>query len=267
MKINRRKLVAAGVFSTATLAGANLFRRARAPIRPDSSTLRLDQPSDEIRSLAASICQGESTPRAKALALYRFVRDEIAFGFTPEFNSATPEYTAAVRRGHCNPQASLLVALLAAAGIEARQHFVIIRNDILQGVFPERAMPPPEIDHSFAEVRFAKTDPWIRLDGYILDPPLYRGALARLRREGRTLGFGAHVAGEMDWDGERDCMVQFADPGMALADAGAFVDARDFYQSSAYRAPLTPFSRLLYRNFALAATNKNLDALRQSGAS
>lgn len=53
--------------------------------------------------------------------------------------------------------------------------------------------------------------------------PLYEAAVARLRREGRQLGWGAHVGGTVDWDGASDAFAQLVDPrAMVLKDLGTF---------------------------------------------
>jgi len=51
--------------------------------------------SPTIAALATSLTKSvdPSSPNAKALALYKYVRDDIAFGFTPLFDCASPEDT------------------------------------------------------------------------------------------------------------------------------------------------------------------------------
>ena len=143
-----------------------------------SASLRVDQPSPVIRALAQRLV-GATTPEARALGCFRFVRDEIHFGFTPRFDLASAEETLVFGRGHCNPQAVLFASLLHAAGIEARLHVVTISNEILAGVFPPPGGPPARLAHTFTQVWLAGE--WRRLDGYIVDPLLYARALSRLR--------------------------------------------------------------------------------------
>ena len=104
-----------------------------------SASFRVDQPSPVIRALAQRLVAGATTPEARALACFRFVRDEIHFGFTPRFDIASAEETLVFGRGHCNPQAILFASLLHAAGVEMRLHLVRISNEILAGIFPPPA--------------------------------------------------------------------------------------------------------------------------------
>ena len=225
-------------------------------------SLRVDNPSPAIRALAKRLVAGATTPETRALACFRFVRDEIHFGFTPCFDLANAEQTLAFRRGHCNPQAVLFASLLHAAGVEARLHLVTISNEILAGIFPPPGGPPARLAHTFTEVRLAGE--WRRVDGYIVDPLLHARAVPRLRAEGRRLGWGVHVNGCIDWDGRSDCMVQFVDDEMlAGPDHGTTLDPAPFFASTANPQRLRIVSRLLYRVFAVAPANRTLDAMRR----
>jgi hypothetical protein len=253
---SRRGVLAALAMTARTLAGPRLAAAG--------SDLRVDRPSPAVREIARRLTPPMAPPRERALALYRFVRDEIRFGFTDRFDLATPDETLTRRRGHCNPQAALFASLCHAAGLEARVHFVTIADDILAGIFPGRAAPPPRLTHSFTELRL--DDRWIHLDGYIVDPALHAAALAQLRREGRRLGYGVHADGRIEWDGTSDCMAQFVSPAMlAGPDHGTFVDLAAFYHSAAYTQRLNVVTGLLYRTFAVPPANATLDRLR-SGA-
>ena len=114
--------------------------------------INLEKPSATIRAQALALTSGLSRRRDRALALHNFVRDNIQFGFTPYFDWATPEDTLRLRRGHCNPQTALLVALLNAAQVPAKQHFVLIPRSILKGLAPGL---PQTLLHSYTEVNVA----------------------------------------------------------------------------------------------------------------
>ena len=73
-----------------------------------------------------------------------------------------------------------------------------IDNEILRGV----VQAPPRLSHVFTE--FYLDGGWFRLDSYIVDPPLRKAALAKLRSEGRKLGYGCHVSANGKWDGTQD---------------------------------------------------------------
>ena len=216
----------------------------------------------ELRRQAAEIVAGATSDRERAVRIYEFVRDEIEYGFTARFDAADPLFTLRTGRGHCNPQTALFVALARAADLEARQRFVSISDEVLDGVWPKRAPRSGVLDHSYAEVRL--DGEWLRVDGYTLDEPLYRAALARLRSEGLDAGFGAHRDSCRVWDGRSDCMAQFADPAMLQPDGdhGPFEDPTVYYESEGYTQRLTGLTRMLYRVFGMKMMNRTLDRLR-----
>lgn len=199
-------------------------------------------------------------PREKALAIFRFVRDGVDYGFTRKFDAADPSDTLHIGRGHCNPKTELFVSMLRSVGIEARQRFVTISGDVLYGLFPKRVQPPQTLDHSYAEVRLDGR--WLRVDGFIPDSRLFEGARARLRSEGLELGYGVHLRGCNSWNGLEDCMAQFADAEMLVTEHPLFDPARAFYRSPSYTQRLGPVSGFFYRVFGVAALNKKLDEIR-----
>jgi transglutaminase-like putative cysteine protease len=236
-------------------------------VSPADRTRRLDvtRPSPAIRTLAERIVAGAVTRRERALACFRFVRDEIRFGFAPRFDLATPEETLASGVGHCNPQATLFASLLCAVDVEARLHAVTITREILDGIFPDRAAPPERLAHTFTEVRL--DGDWVPVDGYIVDPRLRAAALPRLHRRGRTLGFGVHVDGSDEWDGATRCMSQFVSDAMrAGPDHGTFADAHGFFSSDRNPQRLGVLTGLLYRTFAVGPANRALDRVRDGHA-
>ena len=217
----------------------------------------------ELSALAAEIVGDETDPRQQAIRVFDYVRDEIRFGFTGRFDMADPSFTVDKGRGHCNPQTELFVTLLRSLGIEARQSFVTIGPEILDGLMPGPAPALEEINHSFAEVRL--DDRWIRVDGYIVDPPLARAAKSRLRAEGAEIGYGAHVDSCSEWNGIDDCMSQFVSSDMAREGGahGAF-EPDEFYASDAYTQEMTGFTRLMYRWFGKRMMNRKIDKVRRS---
>lgn len=261
---SRRKLLQAGLAALPAAAVAGACAHTSSQRTPGGDTMKLDEPGEAVRAVALEVTRGLRTPRDKALALFSFMRDGIAFGFTPRFDRATPEETLRFGRGHCNPQAALFTALLHAVGLEARQHFVTLSNAVLDGLFPERASPPARITHSYTEVRLDGA--WVPLDGYILDRSYHRAATALLRRQGRVLGLGAHRDGLVDWDGSSPCFSQMADPAMVLADHGATTEPERFYASPDYAQRLGVVGGLLFRAFAVDPANARIDSIRSGQA-
>lgn len=182
-----------------------------------------------------------TSDREVAVALHDYVRDHVAFGFTPYFDAATPEQTLALGIGHCNPQASLIVALLRRAGLKARFQPVTIDNKVLYGAI----QAPPRLSHVFTEVLIG--DAWQRLDSYIVDLPLCRAAVSRLKSENRELGYGCHVDATGIWNGIHDSYSQVATPQMILEVHEPVDRIETFYASRAYRHRVGPlrFSSIL----------------------
>jgi len=246
--VKRRSLLAAGAGLGGLFFGCS---------SPRSTLPRLDEPDAEVAALARSLTDRAQTPRERARTLYRFVREQVRFGFTPRFDDAHPGETLRFARGHCNPKGTLFATLLHAVDIGARQRFVTIDSEVLRGLFPPGASPPGKLTHSLVEVRLDGA--WIPLDGYIVDRRLFEAARRRLRR---PLGYGIHRDGAIDWDGRTPCMVQLADESMVLADHGAFRDPRRFYRSRGYVQRQSRLAAFFYRAFAVDAVNTHIDALR-----
>ncbi len=215
----------------------------------------------EIERKAIEITAGAKSARERAQRIFAFVRDDIEYGFTRRFDEADPAFTLRKARGHCNPQTELLVELMLAAGIPARQRFVTIDPDILDGLLPVVAKPLEELNHSFAEVRLG--DQWIRIDGYAVDPALWWGARERLAENGLEAGWGVHRDSCISWDGESDCMGQFVDPEWTRQLHDPIEPARSFYEGPEYTQRMRGLTGFLYRNFGVTWMNLKLDRLRR----
>ncbi|KAJ0390322.1 hypothetical protein ATCC90586_011542 [Pythium insidiosum] len=129
-------------------------------------------------------------------------------------------------RGFCNTQSTLFTALLRAAGIPARIHFVTIDAEILHGL----NIPGPYVDHSFTEVFLDGR--WVATDSYIADSSFFHNGLKRLEREGREMGYGLHRRGTIAWDGSTDAFSQYlhsVERPISSRDFGVFADYKDFY--------------------------------------
>ncbi len=211
---------------------------------------------DQCRSTAHS-------PRELAIALHDVVRDEVLFGFTPYFDAATPERTLQLGIGHCNPQASLMIALFRTAGFEARLRPATIGNDILRGT----ADTPARLSHLFTEVNLEGQ--WLRLDSYIDDPALRRSAIDRLRRDGRALGYGCHATATGKWDGRSNAFSQVATDSMIYELHDPVDDLETFFASPAYQHRVGPlrYNTLLMPTrliapIAMRAANLRIERMR-----
>lgn len=221
----------------------------------------IDAGTPAIVEVARRVTAGATADRERAVRLHDFVRDAVPFGFAPAFYDQTASEVLRAGVGYCNTKSTLFVALLRAAGIPARQHFVDIDARILDGVIDPRTA---WVDHSFTEVQL-DAGRWVRVDSYIVDLPLAERARARLRREDRLLGYGVHRHGVSEWDGATDAFSQWVDDGavprLTTVDHGVFDDVGAFYASGRGRNALGPVVRLVFGIFSRCA-NRRLDALR-----
>lgn len=190
--------------------------------------LDIDHPA--LKATTARVTAGATTVRKQAVRIHDFVRDEIQFGWAPAFYRQKASEVLAGEIGYCNTKSTLFVAMLRTAGIPARQHFVSLRADILHGLISPGTR---YVDHSYSEVQIDGR--WLRVDSYIVDRGLAIQARARLAREGRALGYGAHRNGVSDWDGRGDAFSQFVNDGtvenLTDADHGVYADVGAFYDS------------------------------------
>ena len=75
--------------------------------------------TDSIKTLAAKLTKGLTSNDAKALSIYNYVRDEIAYSYYADSKYGAAG-TLSAGQGNCVDQASLVVALCRAANIPAR---------------------------------------------------------------------------------------------------------------------------------------------------
>ncbi len=221
-----------------------------------------------LKAIVGEVLGGKQNERDKAVALHNYVRDAVRFGFNKYFDASTPETTLASGRGQANPKSWLMAALFRAAGFECFQRFVVIPKTILQDVFPPNQdwLIPSEISHSFVEVQVEGR--WCQIDSYVVDNQLMEAGSARLRREGREMGYGVRLGGTNIWDGRGDAFSQFSGDLM-IEDHGRVTDPEEFYKDKRYRnkafgIPLNTIYRLLGER-GVGPINANLDRIRRLG--
>ncbi|MEM8711310.1 MAG: transglutaminase-like domain-containing protein [Planctomycetota bacterium] len=164
----------------------------------------IDSAHPSVQALSSRLVEGSSGPRAAAVAIHDFVRDQVAFGFPPDFYATRASRTLELGVGYCNTKSTLFVALLRAVGIPSRIHFVDLDADLLGGIVD----PGTEyVDHSYTEVLLDGR--WIAVDSYIVDRPLAEEAQRRMKKEGRSFAYGFHRDGTTSWDGANDAFGQF----------------------------------------------------------
>ncbi len=215
----------------------------------------------KVRLLATRLTQLKHTPRQKALSCFAYVRG-LPFGCVTDSTSTTASEVMKNAKGDSHTKGTLLVALLRASGVPSRLRFVTLKSDFLYGIMDLKGQP---VEHAIAEVWVQGK--WVAIDSYVADNKLSLAARVRLSREGRTLGYGIHLRGNVTWDGMSDSFAQFAlsdKDSLPLHDWGAFDDPHQFYSSVRYAR-----NRLSWANrakWAVGATlvNRRVNALRHS---
>ena len=191
-----------------------------------------NQPS--LAKIVGEVLRKGQSEQEKAVALHNFVRDGVLFGFSRNFDAATPEETLSCGRGHGIPKSRLLAALFKTAGFESYLHFVLIPKEILWDTLPPNLywLLPDEISHSYVEVKVSGW--WCRIDSFIVDRSLQLAGRARLRIEKRQMGYGVRLGGTSIWSGRGDAFSQFSEVLM-VADHGRVEDPVAFFKDSRYR--------------------------------
>jgi hypothetical protein len=102
--------------------------------------------------------------------------------------------------GDGDDKATLLIALMRAAGIPARLRYMEMRGDMLRGLIPgttPAARPLAEI----------WLDRWVRTDTYIFDAEYVDAARALLKAQGWEYGWGMHINAQQLWNGKDDAFL------------------------------------------------------------
>ena len=219
--------------------------------------LQYDHP--RIRVLAKKLTQLHGTAREQAVAVFAHLR-ALPFGAISNSTGTSALSVLRAGRGDCHTKSTLMVALLRSLGIPSRLRFVTLRPDFLYGILDTGGQP---IEHAYTEVLL--DGQWHAVDSYVVDPRLAVAAKTRLKLEGRTVGYGMHLHGTIQWDGRGDAFGQFSpvDPhSLPLHDWGAFDDPYQFYSSVAYvRDRLSLSSRFKWLMGA-QLVNRRVKALR-----
>ena len=205
------------------------------------ATRLVDLDALTVRETAARLVQSAATPREAAVKIYRFVRDEIKFGYNRRDDTPASEV---LRDGHgqCNTKSVLLVALMRAANIPARFHLAQVDKAVQWGIMPLLAyrFAPEVVTHSWAEVYLDGR--WIVLEGVIMDKRYFLAARRLLLESGRPMGYAIGLPPEtlancangrcIDWDGVHNVICQMT---AVAADFGPAADAGAFYRQHTLR--------------------------------
>jgi hypothetical protein len=244
------------------VAGANLHERhgpqyVRAALADDTRRWLVDTPllqigHDRIRLQALRLTQLRVGAQDKAIACYQYVR-ELDFYCSAD-PAGTPSVAVQVAHfGDCFTKGMLFVALLRACSIPARLRFVLVKPNCLRGIMHTGGR---SLVHAFTEVLTPAG--WLGVDSYVPDLRLSLAARCALINEGRPLGYGLHLHGQVAWDGRSSSFVGFCpeDPSsQPTADLGTFDDVAQF---RAAHASFLPANWLGRRHWSFAANVANI---------
>ncbi len=221
----------------------------------------IDSTSPRVIDATNAVIANAATAKEKAILIHDFVRDEVKFGFSSRFYADRASDVLETRVGFCNTKTTLFIAMLRVAGIEARQRFVNIDSAIVRDFV---GVNTSYVDHSYAEVKLDGR--WLKVDSYIVDQTLADRARARLKREGKVIGFGVHRDGTSIWDGANDAFSQYVNNNalatLSTKDYGVFDDVAAFYASGNGVNELPWLGRLAF-GFVSRAANEKIDRVRR----
>lgn len=193
-------------------------------------------------------------------AIYKFVRDEIEFGYNVR-DDLPASRVLADGIGQCNTKGTLLMALLRAVDIPCRFHGFTIDKSLQKGAITGLAyyLAPRSIIHSWIEVWF--NEKWINLEGFILD----RAYLSALQTKfatntGAFCGYGVATPDlrnpPVDWCGASTYIQKEG----INRDFGVFDSPDEFYQQRGVN--LSGIKRWLFEKVFRRSMNKTVGAIR-----
>jgi transglutaminase-like putative cysteine protease len=193
-------------------------------------------------------------------AVYRFVRDEIAFGYNAT-DSLPASSVLADGYGQCNTKATLLMALLRAVGVPCRLHGATIHKSLQKGVVNGLfyAIAPTSIFHTWVEI--SSEGRWVGLEGVILDATYLRG-VRTIVAAGTTRFLGFAVGTEnlerppVEWSGA-DTFIQSTGVN---GDFGAYDDPDAFYRERGNN--LSGLRAWLFAHWIRFRLNRNVARIR-----
>jgi hypothetical protein len=224
-----------------------------------SSLIDLEDP--KLRLRVRALTQLSKTERDKALAVYGFVK-RMPLAKRMKLRLRTAREVIDSGHGDATDKATLLVAMLRAAGIPARLRYVLVDGDILRGLttaIASAGRPVVEVFHD---------DKWRATDTYIFDAHYVAAARQRLRALKWEWGYGLHRRGHTLWDGLEDAYLtgdSTTAADISLGVLGHFHDPYDFLVSPVHRERFARMTRTVRWNMLAPKMNRAVTQLRQTG--
>jgi hypothetical protein len=162
-----------------------------------AATRLCDCDSPWLQKKAEEITDGASTPEEKALKIFHYVRDSVRFSLAYSRSRASQILERGY--GECGNKTNAQVALLRAAGIPSRFHWVRAKTVVLHHLIADFVYNhmPPVASHFWCECYLSGK--WVSCE-LLLDKLLYDGML----KEGLI---SKEQVPTIDWDGKTDLVL------------------------------------------------------------
>ncbi|MCU7802832.1 MAG: transglutaminase-like domain-containing protein [Candidatus Thiodiazotropha sp. (ex Lucinoma borealis)] len=166
---------------------------------------------DQLNRVLKSITDTAKSDSECSIAIHDYIRDNIKFRFTIDFDKVSPTHTSLIQQGHCNPQADLFRELLSRAGFPSRLHFVYIDKRIIQHAVPAAIylFLPKRLYHAVTEV-YANMR-WQSVDSYIFDRTTFDQQQTKLLNTDLQSGFGLTRTSSCEWRADGNALCQASD--------------------------------------------------------
>lgn len=164
------------------------------------TTPLLDLDDTKLRLRARSLTQLCKSEREKALAIYGYVK-RLVYAKRVKLHYPTAREVLDARAGDGDDKATLLMALMRAAGIPARIRYMEMSGRMLRGLTHGRTPAARPLAEFWIESR------WARTDTYIFDAAYVAAARERLNERGWDCGWGIHVQAQQLWNGKDDAFL------------------------------------------------------------
>ena len=220
----------------------------------------LDFSNPQIQELINSRSWRQLAEKDRILAVYNFIRDEIAFGYN------LGDYIPASKvlkdgYGQCNTKGILFMALLRTVGIPCRIHgfFVdkTVQKGAMTGFYYKQASR--DILHSWVEIYYVGK--WLNLEGFILDIK-YLGKLQDKfsNCEGSFCSYGVAVPDfknpPIEWN-ETDTYIQ---KDSITSDLGIYDSPDELF--TVHRQKIGWFKNFMFKHFVRHSMNRNIRRIR-----
>jgi hypothetical protein len=229
-----------------------------APERWLRSTAMLDLEDPRLAIRATALTQLSPNNRAKALAIYGFVK-RMPYRRPFKMRHRRAREVLDSGWGDGPDKATLMIALLRRVGIPARLRMVRMDGRIMRGLVDHM----DSISWPFVEVWLDGR--WLRTDTYIFDAAYMAAARQALKTAGQRFGFGVYVDSQPLWTGLDHASLSPVAPDtdpMVLEDMGPFHDHHDYMGSSSFRSRHSRRFRFLRWNLLVPAMRMAVERLR-----